>query len=68
MARSPAGQQLDLINIMAYDAGNVASTGAQRVHRLQPGVHAQAGRTPVPGAHGSLSHCTKPVCVCVCVS
>jgi hypothetical protein len=24
---SPAGQQLDLINIMAYDAGNKASTG-----------------------------------------
>jgi chitinase len=27
MARCPAGQQLDLINIMAYDAGNKASTG-----------------------------------------
>lgn len=27
MARSTAGQQLDLINIMAYDAGNLASTG-----------------------------------------
>ena len=29
MAKSPAGQQLDLINIMAYDAGNKASTGEQ---------------------------------------
>ena len=27
MARSPAGQALDLINIMTYDAGNKASTG-----------------------------------------
>lgn len=27
MAASPAGQSLDLINIMAYDAGNTASTG-----------------------------------------
>ena len=29
MAKSPAGQQLDLINIMTYDAGNKASTGEQ---------------------------------------
>jgi chitinase len=27
MAKSPAGQFLDLINIMAYDAGNLGSTG-----------------------------------------
>jgi hypothetical protein len=27
MAKSVAGQALDLINIMAYDAGNTASTG-----------------------------------------
>lgn len=27
MAASPAGQSLDLINIMAYDAGDVTSTG-----------------------------------------
>jgi chitinase len=27
MARSPAGQALDLVNIMSYDAGNLASTG-----------------------------------------
>lgn len=27
LAKSGAGQQLDLINIMAYDAGNIASTG-----------------------------------------
>lgn len=38
MAKSVAGQQLDLINIMAYDAGNKASTGfdwseAYRAHR-----------------------------------
>ena len=38
MARSTAGQQLDLINIMAYDAGNLASTGfdpkeSLRAHR-----------------------------------
>ncbi|KAF8057665.1 endochitinase [Scenedesmus sp. PABB004] len=38
MAASPAGQALDLINIMAYDAGNKASTGfdwseSYRAHR-----------------------------------
>eukprot|EP00775_Hariotina_reticulata_P002730 gene2730-3027_t len=38
MARSAAGQQLDLINIMTYDAGNKASTGfdyaeSYRAHR-----------------------------------
>jgi chitinase len=38
MARSPAGQSLDLINIMSYDAGNLASTGfdpkeSLRAHR-----------------------------------
>ena len=27
MAKSPAGQTLDLINIMSYDAGSVSSTG-----------------------------------------
>lgn len=27
LAKSGAGQQLDLINIMAYDAGNIQSTG-----------------------------------------
>lgn len=38
MAKSVAGQQLDLINVMAYDAGNKASTGfdwseSYRAHR-----------------------------------
>lgn len=38
MARSDAGQSLDLINIMAYDAGNLGSTGfdpkeSLRAHR-----------------------------------
>ncbi|WIA42818.1 hypothetical protein OEZ86_008748 [Tetradesmus obliquus] len=38
MAKSAAGQSLDLINIMAYDAGNTASTGfdwseSYRAHR-----------------------------------
>lgn len=38
MAKSPAGQSLDLINIMAYDAGSKASTGfdwaeSYRAHR-----------------------------------
>jgi GH18 family chitinase len=27
LAKSGAGQQLDLINIMSYDAGNIQSTG-----------------------------------------
>ncbi len=27
MARSPAGQSLDLINIMSYDAGDMSTTG-----------------------------------------
>jgi hypothetical protein len=27
LAKSGAGQQLDLINVMSYDAGNIQSTG-----------------------------------------
>ena len=39
MAKSAAGQTLDLINIMAYDAGNIATTGfdyaeSYRAHRV----------------------------------
>jgi hypothetical protein len=38
MARSPAGQTFDLINIMSYDAGSLATTGfdpkeSLRAHR-----------------------------------
>jgi len=35
MAKSPAGQSLDLVNIMAYDAGNKASTGFDPLESLR---------------------------------
>ena len=60
MAKSPAGQQLDLISIMAYDAGNTASgsTGfdwaeSYRAHRAIWKTQAVAiGVFPVGGGLG----------------
>ncbi|KAI8475983.1 MAG: glycoside hydrolase superfamily [Monoraphidium minutum] len=53
MARSPAGQSLDLINIMSYDAGNLASTGfdpkeSLRAHRAAWPTSALALGVEVP--------------------
>ena len=58
MARSPAGQQLDLVNIMSYDAGNIASTGfdpkeSLRAHRLAWPNAAVALGVEVRGAGGA---------------
>lgn len=36
MTKSPAGQSLDLINIMAYDVGNKQSTGLHQNHTCPP--------------------------------
>jgi len=58
MAKSPAGQQLDLINIMAYDAGNKASTGGCRTLSLlslsQHTCHASCTNAPLLQYYHSL--------------
>eukprot|EP00775_Hariotina_reticulata_P010535 gene10535-10695_t len=53
MAKSAAGQSLDLINIMAYDAGNKASTGydwseSYRAHRAMWKTQAIAIGVEIP--------------------
>jgi hypothetical protein len=53
MAKSPAGQALDLVNIMAYDAGSKASTGydwaeAYRAHRAVWPTQAMAIGVEIP--------------------
>lgn len=39
MAKSPAGQQLDLVSIMAYDAGNPSNTGFNPLHAFDAHRH-----------------------------
>jgi len=66
MAKSAAGQSLDLINIMTYDAGNKASTGfdwaeSYRAHRALWRTQAIAIGVqipPRPGVATSL-HCQR---------
>ena len=67
MARSTAGQQLDLINIMAYDAGNLASTGfdpkeSLRAHRSVWPNTAVALGVEVCGASPGASAASSPCC------